>query len=389
MSGQYPARVRITDFLPAKSERFLDPAKVTTINNPLQDVGYRTGMIGKWHLDVDFKNNPGGPKAHGFNEVIGTETKYIADGDYFFPYDKINTFKTGAENEYLTDRQCNEAVNFIDRNKKDPFFLYLAFYAVHTQLDAPKNLVNKYKQKYDKMHGAGQAEKVFGANNRRHTSDGKENPYLAAMLERIDVGVGTIMEKLEKEGLAKNTLIVFYSDNGGPKGVGNNGILREGKSWLYEGGIRENLIMRWPDQIKAGTVTNVPVISLDFYPTFLAMAGAKAPKQKLDGVNILPLITKGVKPARDEFYWHYPSETGQWVNKMASAVRKGDFKLLNFYEDNRLELYNLKADPSEKHNLAASNPAKRDELFKLLQAWRKEVNAEVPNTNVKNSRGAE
>ncbi len=380
MTGQYPARVRITDFLPAKSTRFLDPAKYVTLNKPLQDVGYRTGLIGKWHLDTDFKNNPGGPGKHGFNEVIGTESKYIADGDYFFPYDKIGTYTSGKAGEYLTDRQCADAVDFVGRNKKQPFFLYLSFYSVHTALDAPKEGVDKYMRKYDTVYGAGSAEKVFGPENTRHSSNKTHNPYLAAMLEQIDKGVGTIMAKLEAEGLAKNTLIVFFSDNGGARGTGNNGNLREGKTWLYEGGIRENLIMRWPAKIKAGSNNNAPVSSIDFFPTFLELAGAKQPaNQKVDGISILPLITAGVKPTRDELYWHNPAETGKAVNKMSSVIRKGDFKLLHFYQGNRLELYDLKNDPEERKNLAEKNPAKRDELFGLLEKWRKEVDAEAPD----------
>ncbi|MEJ7692607.1 sulfatase [Daejeonella sp.] len=380
MTGQYPARVRITDFLPAKTTRLLDPAKYTTLNNPLQAAGYQTGIIGKWHLDTDFKNNIGGPDKHGFNEVIGTETKYIADGDYFYPYDKINTYTSGKPDEYLTDRQCADAVDFIGRNKQKPFFLYLSFYSVHTALDAPAEIIGKYKRKYDTMHGAGSAEKVFGPENVKHTSNKKYNPYLAAMLEQIDKGVGSLMDKLEEEGLAKNTLIVFFSDNGGAKGTGNNGNLREGKTWLYEGGIRENLIMRWPDKIKAGTETDFPVSSIDFYPTFLGMAGAKQPvNQKIDGINILPLMTKGAKPVRDELYWHNPSETGKAANKMSSVVRKGNYKLFQFYQGNRLELYNLESDSSERTNLADTNPVKREELLKLLEKWKRDVDAEIPD----------
>ncbi|HXH98837.1 MAG TPA: sulfatase [Sphingobacteriaceae bacterium] len=381
MTGQYPARVRITDFLPAKTTRFLDPAKYVTVNKPLHKAGYHTGIIGKWHLDTDFKSNAGGPDKHGFNEVIGTETKYIAGGDYFFPYDKISTFSTGKENEYLTDRQCTEAVSFIDRNKKSPFFLYLSFYGVHTKLDAPAGLVTKYKNKFDSRYGAGKAESIFDTGNTDHSSNHKDNPYLAAMLESIDTGIGAIMAKLKQDGLEKNTLVVFFSDNGGAKGSGNNGIFREGKTWLYEGGIRENLIMHWPGKIKPGSKTDVPVSSVDFYPTFLNMAGAVQPSgQLIDGKNLVPLITKGIKPARDVLFWHYPSETGRALAKMASAVRKGDFKLLQFYRDNRLELYNLKTDPGEKINLASSNPSKREELLKLLEEWKKKVNAEVPQT---------
>lgn len=377
MTGQYPARVGITDFLPAHTERFLDPAKYFTLNEALSKQGYHTGIIGKWHLDTDFQNPKGDPKQNGFDEVIGSETKYIADGDYFFPYDKISTFDKGEENEYLTDRQCVEASKFIERNKKEPFFLYLSFYSVHTRLDAPMDLVKKYNGKFDARYGEGKAEQLFGGENKRHESDHKDNPYLAAMLERIDAGVGQVMKTLEQNGLAENTLLVFFSDNGGAGKVANNGGLRAGKTWLYEGGIRECLIMRWPGKIKEGAVTANPVSSIDFYPTFLELSGGKK-DTKLDGVSIVDLITNNKAPQRNTFFWHYPAETGNWKPRMASAVRKDQYKLLEFYIDKRLELYDLEKDPGEKNNLAEAQPGKVKELKKLLDQWRKEVKAEEP-----------
>lgn len=381
MTGQYPARVGITDFLPAKTTRYLDPAKYVTLNEALGKQGYHTGIIGKWHLDTDFDRPKGNPKQHGFDEVIATETKYIGDGDYFYPYDKISSFTSAPENEYLTDRQCLEASKFITRNKANPYFLYLTFYSVHTKLDAPDSLVAKYKKKFDAKYGAGEAEKIFGQQNKRHEAPHLDNPYLAAMIERIDAGVGEIMKTLKETGQENNTMVVFFSDNGSPAKLGNNGGLRMGKSWLYEGGIRENLIMRWPEKIKAGSTTSVPVYSTDFYPTFLAMAGGKtdARDQKPDGVTLLPLITQNKAPQRDAFYWHYPSETGHWKPRMATAVRKGDFKLLYFYLQKRYELYDLKSDPKEEHNLASAKPKKLNELKQLMDAWKKEVKAEEPD----------
>src|SRR5690606_4443918 len=179
ITGQYPARVRITDFLGNEAPRYLDPAKYHTLNEALSNAGYRTGIIGKWHLDTKFSNPIGNAKQHGFDEVIGSETKYIADGDYFFPYDKISTFPEGKAGEYLTDRQSNEAAKFIGRNKNNPFFLYLTYYSVHTKLDAPESLVEKYKKKFDAKYGAGKAEKIFGGKNVRHQAKHIDNPYLA------------------------------------------------------------------------------------------------------------------------------------------------------------------------------------------------------------------
>ncbi|WP_114778587.1 sulfatase [Botryobacter ruber] len=382
VTGQYPARVGITDFLAPHTSRLLDPAKYITVNEALGAAGYHTGLVGKWHLDTDFKENKGGPDKHGFNEVIGTETKYIADGDYFYPYDKISTFTSGKQDEYLTDRQSEEGMEFIRRNKNKPFFLYLSYYSVHTKLEAPEDLVAKYKQKFDAKYGKGQADKLFdGPKNKKHQSKHADNPYLAAMLERIDTGVGNIMLELEKNGLAENTLLVFFSDNGGANNVGNNGDFRMHKTWLYEGGIREPLIMRMPGKIKAGSETAVPVSSIDFYPTFLELANAAPPVgHQLDGVSLAPFITKGEDLSRDVLYWHYPAETGNWKDRMSSAVRKGDFKLIQFYADNRVELYNLKTDAAEKHNLAAKMPDKVKELQQLLNKWKTEVNAEQPAT---------
>lgn len=385
LTGQYPARVGITDFLAPSTGRLLDPIKHVTINEVLSEAGYHTGLVGKWHLDTEFIENKGGPARHGFDEVIGTETKYIADGDYFFPYDKINTFTTGRDNEYLTDRQSEEAASFIQRNKANPFFLFVSYYSVHTKLAAPATLVDKYKRKFDARHGQGQAEKIFEGENNRHQSDHVDNPYLAAMLERIDAGVGTIMEALERNGVAENTLLVFLSDNGGANRVANNGGLRMHKSWLYEGGIRSPLIMRLPAKIKKGAKTHVPVSSQDLYPTFVEVAGAKLPAAHVvDGASLLPLITKGRAPKREALFWHYPSETGKWKNRMASAVRNGDFKLIHFYADGRNELFNLKADPQEKHNLADQMPERVKELGRILDQWKNEVGAEQPGIHPSN-----
>ena len=379
MTGQYPARVGITDFLPGgeNTEKWLDPAKYVTLNEALSQQDYHTGIVGKWHLDTHFNNLKGGPKEHGFDEVIGSETKYIAGGDYFFPYDKIASFNTGAPDEYLTDRQSKEAVNFIERNQKQPFFLYLSYYSVHTKLEAPKDLVDKYKRKFDAKYGEGQAEKIFG---KRSEGPHKDNPYLAAMLESIDNGVGEIMETVRKNKLEKNTLIVFFSDNGGAGKGANNGNLKGAKMWLYEGGIREPLIMSLPGTIKSGAVENTPVSSVDFYPTFLSLAGGKVAGTVagvIDGVNIMPLFS-GKSLNRDELYWHYPSETAKSPANMSSVVRKGNYKLLEFYKDNRLELYDLGKDQRESEDLSKQLPEKTAELKRLLDQWKKSVNAEEP-----------
>ncbi len=382
VTGQYPARIGITDFLDDNADRYLDPNKYVTINRALDKVGYHTGIIGKWHLDTKFDNPKGNAAQHGFHEVIGTETKYIGDGDYFYPYvmnENLNA--DGYDGEYLTDRQCKEAVSFIDRNQKSPFFLYLTFYSVHTRLDAPKHLVDKYKQKFDKKYGTGKADELFEKDD-RHEGRHLDNPYLAAMIETIDTGVGSIMNKLQELGIANNTMIVFFSDNGGVWHLGNNGILRAGKSWLYEGGIRESLIVNWPAKIKPHTVIHTPVYGTDFYPTFLEMANAtQYGGDIVDGVSFLPTLLGKNQPKRDAFYWHYPSETGKWVNRMCSAIRFEDYKLLYFYKAKRIELYDLKNDPSEKNDLANIDKERASKMKTMLDKWLIDVNAETPNVN--------
>lgn len=382
MTGQYPARIGITDFLDNNADRYLDPAKYVTVNEALSRVGYHTGIIGKWHLDTKFDAPKGNAKQHGFHEVIGTETKYIGDGDYFYPYEmNENLNADGYEGEYLTDRQSKEAVSFIEKNKKNPFFLYLTFYSVHTRLDAPQKLVDKYKTKFDKKYGAGKAVELFD-NDVRHEGKHLDNPYLAAMIESIDSGVGSIMNKLKEVGLDKNTMIVFFSDNGGVWHLGNNGSLRAGKSWLYEGGVRENLIVNWPQNVKPNTIIESPVYGTDFYPTFLEMANATKFADKLvDGVSFLPALMGEKQADRGAFYWHYPSETGKWVNRMCSAIRFEDHKLLYFYKDKRIELYDLKNDPSEKNDLSTIDTERRQKMKGMLDNLLKNVHAEEPNLN--------
>lgn len=377
LTGQYPVRTGITDFLAPKSKEYLNPQKFTTINEILSRAGYHTGIIGKWHLG-DLSKDKATPQDFHFDEVIASETKFIAGGDYFYPYSKIETIKKGEKEEYLTDRQSQEAVDFIKRNKEQPFFLYLTYYAVHTRLAAPKKLVQKYKKKFNKKYGKDAVKRVYGSR-KRHRANHVDNPWLAAMLERIDAGVGNIMKALKNTGLAKNTLVVFFSDNGGAHGVSNNGGLRKGKTWLYEGGIREPLIVRWPGKIDAGRVSDVPVCSIDFYPTFLNVAGIAVPQnQILDGINLTPLLTKEIRPDPRPLFWYYPANTMHWKNRMAAAIHKGNYKLIHFFKDNRTALFNLKIDPKEKNNLSVKMPKMTTELKLQLKKWRGKVNANNP-----------
>lgn len=383
MTGKYPARIGITDFIPEqeKTKKYLQPDKYLTVNEALKKKGYYTGIVGKWHLDTQFDNPQGSPKQHGFDEVIGSETEYIANGDYFYPYTMVQSYPKGKQNEYLTDRQNEEACRFITRNQDKSFFLYLSYYSVHTRLEAPDSTVAKYKKKYDTIHGKGKSD-IFENNNLKEANT-LDNPYLAAMLEHIDKGVGDIMATLEKLGLAENTIVIFTSDNGGANHVANNGELKANKTWLYEGGIRVPFMIHWPNKIAPG-VDNTPISSIDYYPTFVAAAGADPQEYDVDGINLLPMLTDLKQLSRNTLYWHYPCETAHWTERMASSVRHGDYKLIKFYLDDRYELYNLKNDPSEQGNLIHKEPQKLAELAHMLEQWKKEVNAEEPNAEAIN-----
>jgi arylsulfatase A-like enzyme len=367
MTGQYPARLGITDYLRPNDAKHLSTDYVT-IAEMLRQAGYTTGIIGKWHL-TGYANHGAkevSPDLQGFDEVIVSENRGIGGGSYFHPYHFNREIeKRLPGKEYLVDR-CNlEAVEFIARHKDSPFFLYLSHYAVHTRLLGKDELLAKYENK----PGAGKG-------NRARLN----NPHLAAQLESIDEGVGMIMDKLNELGITDNTVLIFTGDNGGEDRVTSNAPLRAGKSTLYEGGIREPLIVRWPKIVKPGALCNKPTSNIDFYPTFLQLAGSNADRSHhLDGVSILPLLKNPkAELGRDTFYWHYPLEKPHFLGgHSAGAIRKGNFKLIEFFDTGKVELYNLANDISEQHNLAANLPDKATELQKLLAKWRNEVGAKI------------
>ncbi|MCP4261091.1 MAG: sulfatase [Planctomycetes bacterium] len=367
MTGQYPARIGITDYLRPNDTKHLSTDYVT-IAEMLRQAGYSTGIIGKWHL-TGYANHGAkevSPDLHGFDEVIVSENRGIGGGSYFHPYHFNREIKKRLPGkEYLVDR-CNlEAVEFIDRHKDTPFFLYLSHYAVHTRLLGKDKLVAKYENK----PGAGKGNRAK-----------LNNPHLAAQLESIDEGVGMIMNKLDELGIADNTVLIFTGDNGGEDRVTSNAPLRAGKSTLYEGGIREPLIVRWPKVVKSASLCNKPTSNIDFYPTFLHLAGSRPHKSHHpDGVSILSLLKNPkAELSRDTFYWHYPLEKPHFLGgHSAGAIRKGNFKLIEFFDTGQIELYNLADDISEQHNLAKNMPAKVTELQKLLAKWLNEVGAKI------------
>jgi arylsulfatase A-like enzyme len=376
MTGKYPVRTGITDYIGANRPGKLLPApnknhlalEEVTIAERLRDAGYTNFFAGKWHLG----RGEFSPNAQGFGP--GLE----GDGQFFYPKGD-EPVPDHKDDPKTTDRICNDAVKFIEANKDHPFFAYLPFLAVHIPIGARLELVAKYEKKK-----ASAPEDKWGVERKSKVRLVQNNPVYAAMLEQLDAGVGRVLETLERTGLSSNTVVIFMSDNGGlatAEGhVTSNLPFRGGKGWPYEGGIREPLFIRVPGVTKAGTTCDVPVISTDFYPTILELAGLPLdPKQHKDGVSFVPLLTGGQLKARPLF-WHYP-HYGNQGGSPCGVVREGDWKLIEWFEDNSIELYNIRDDLSEKNNLAASKPDLAKRLRAELVAWRKDVNAVMPTPN--------
>jgi arylsulfatase A-like enzyme len=378
MAGKYPARLNITNFIAGmKSGKLVPPEyrkelplEEFTVGEAFKDGGYTTCFIGKWHL--------GGPEYYPDKQGFQTTVAVAAGcGGYFSPYK--NFLKDTPPGEYLTDRLTDESLKFIDAAKDRPFFLYLSHYAVHIPLQAKKDLAAKYAAKAAQLPPV---EAKFIPEGNVKARQVQDHPVYAAMVQSMDESVGRIMKKLEELGLEDHTAIIFMSDNGGlstAEGTPTANVpLRAGKGWLYEGGIREPLIIKWPGVTKPGARCDVPVTSTDFYPTLLEMAGLPLrPEQHVDGVSIVPLLRGGQSLPRQAIYWHYPHYANQGGSP-GGVVRAGDYKLIEFYEDNRVELYNLKDDLGEKNDLAARMPEKAKELRERLARWRQEVGARMP-----------
>lgn len=340
MTGQHPKRVGILDFLRADDPNHLSPLRYRSVALRLREAGYRTGLIGKWHLMGDYAKRLGDPAKHGFDEVICSESSYIGPGYYFPPYKHMAEVAPRRPDEYLTDRLNTEAVEFIERNAAGPFFLYLAHYAPHTRLAARKDVLPKFP------------------HERANTST------LAAMLWSIDEGIGMLRAALEKARVWNDTMFLFCSDNGGEDRVTVNGHLRMGKSTLYEGGIRIPFVAKLPGGERAGSVVDDAVNTLDVMPEFLMRAGVK-PTPELEGK---PFST--VRGPRS-MYWHYPLDKPHFLGgRSAGAIRHGDWKLIRFYDDGSEELYNLRADPSEKRNVLTENKSVADRLRSQFEKWR-------------------
>jgi arylsulfatase A len=366
LTGKYPARLHLTDWIPGRKQwpyaKLLTPSfaqqlplQEVTIAEVLRPLGYRSAAIGKWHLggdgylptDQGFDINIGGSSA-------GSPPKYF--GPLTLPGLKLES------GEFLTRRLTFEGSRFMRESSRTPFFLYEAQFTVHIPLEAPEQIVQKYRS--------------------RKTGD--VDPIYCAMVETADTCIGELLKTLDEIGKRDNTIVVFFSDNGGVRYQGrrlnpitNNAPLRAGKGHLYEGGVREPLIIRWPGVTRAGSKIDHPVCSIDLLPTFCDALGVRAPA--VDGVSLKPLLSGGSIQSRPLF-WHYPHYSDQG-GKPSGAVRLGDWKLIEFYEDNRLELFNLSQDPSESQNLVLREPDRAKQLHNLLVDWRKSVDASMPTPN--------
>ena len=364
------------------------PLEETSLPFALKGGGYHTWHVGKWHLGTEAYY----PQHHGFDVNIGgCEWGSPANG-YFSPYD-IPGFEDGPQGEYLTDRLTDEAIRLIKNNDGNPFFLNLWYYTVHTPIQAKAEHIQKFESKAKQL-GIDQIDpfevgEPFPTEHKQHLNiirrTLQSNPVYAAMIYALDENVGRLLDTLESTGQADNTTVIFTSDNGGlataESSPTSNAPLSEGKGWMYEGGTREPLIVRWPGVVQPGSTCSVPVTSPDFYPTFLEMAGLPLrPEQHVDGVSLLPLLKGAQSLDREAIFWHYPHYGNQGGTPGAS-VRDGDWKLIRFFEDGHEELYNLKEDIGETRNLADTEPEKTAELSAKLTAWQDEIEALIPERN--------
>ena len=389
LTGRHPVRVDITDWIPGSNQEKSKRAKFkhvvdrdnlaleeVTIAEVLREQNYQTFFAGKWHLGDEGH----WPTDQGFDINIGGNSKGSPPGGYYAPWNNP-TLKANSPDEYVTERLTAESINFLEkRDAKRPFLLYLSYYNVHTPITPYKKRVEHFQEKGAKQFNTPTPviQEHEGESRAR-----QDNAAYASMIAAVDASVGELLAKLEELKLQENTCVIFFSDNGGLCTTGRLGPtsnlpLRSGKGWLYEGGVREPMIVRAPGVTKPGSVNDSPVISTDFFPTILALAGLPPrPELHADGVSLLPLLSGKEELAPRSLYWHYPHYHGSTWTPGAS-IRSGDWKLIEFYHYGNVELYDLANDPGEQHNLSESNPEKRNELLGQLHTWQKEMKAKMP-----------
>ncbi len=382
ISGQAPARLHLTNhisnehFAP-ENPKLLDapmlkalPPETVTFAEKLRDAGYACGFFGKWHLSCQ---RPDGsnrvvdentlPDRQGFENNVGGNGNGGPAGGWFSPY-KNPYLPNGPDGEYLPERLANEAVAYMEANKDKPFLIAMWNYTVHSPIETTKELADKYK-----------ARKKAGARI--------ANPVYAGMVEAADNVLGRLLRKIDELGLRNNTIVVLTSDNGGFNyAIHDQPPLRMTKGWLYDGGLRIPLIMRWPGRIGPGGVSEARVSHLDFFPTFLEVAGIPAdPSLPLDGESLVPLLTGKGGLQRDALYFHYPNYAWHSKNRLGGAIIEGDYKLLNWYDDDSVELYNLRDDPSEASDIAQQHPELAERMKQKFKHWLEAVDANMPLPN--------
>lgn len=378
LTGRYPARTHLTDWIPGHEnrqaklripdwKRYMDH-RHTTLAEALRQQGYRTAFMGKWHLVPVNSHGPARaqptehfPEAHGFEVNIGGNSwgQPRGRGKYFYPFD-MPGLEEGEPGEYLTDRLTDEAVTYLDRQDDAPFLLYMSYYTVHSPLIAKQNDVDYFLAK------------------RRDKDGGRDQAIYAAMHKSFDDSIGRIVAKLDELGKTENTILIFTGDNGGDF-VSACGGLRGRKGLAFEGGTRVPTCVVWPGVTEPGSSNDTPIIGMDFFPTLLDMAGLPLlADQHVDGKSLSPLLKQTGRVDRDTLYWHYPHyhRTNPY-----GAIRHRDWKLIEFFEDGRLMLFDLENDPAEQHNLAESNPDQAAKLLQMLRDWRAEVGAQMPTPN--------
>jgi arylsulfatase A len=371
LTGQAPARIGLTTHLPGlffPKDGRPQPAKLTpqldtghvTIAERMKGAGYASAFLGKWHIAPS--SGRGGkvakevsPTGQGFDLNVGG-TSYGGPPSFFSPYRNAE-LPDGPDGEYLPDRLVDETIRFTEANKDKPWMAHLWFYTVHWPMQAPEELLEKYAER-----------KGPGLNDTRY----------GAMIEAMDLAIGRLLKALKKMDAEKDTLVIFTSDNGGFAGVSDCRPLRESKGHLYEGGIRVPMIVRWPGKVRADTLCEEPVVSMDFYPTFLELAGLKPSGKPIDGESLLPLFRQTGKLKRKAIYFHFPNYAWHMGNRLAGAVREEKWKMIRNYDDGSLELYDLHKDLSEKKNLAKKSPKVAKRLNQKLSSWLKETNAPMP-----------
>jgi arylsulfatase A-like enzyme len=431
LTGRYPARLHLTDWLSGRKDFTFQklknaaihqelPSEEITLAEALKAHGYSTAIFGKWHLGEE----PYGPTSQGFDVQIPKWNKGWPNAGYHAPF-KLEGIDD-APGQYLTDRLTDEALKFIEENKKGPFFLYLSHFAVHDPLEGRPDLVKKYEEIREKMPPQKDPAFVLEGNPDEENAQSRaeldaliqqpeyedykvlpkrvvkvkqhqDNAEFAGMVESMDESLGRVLAKLEELDIADNTIIIFFSDNGGMSAANfgwpdrivspseldaaystSNLPLRGAKGWLYEGGIRVPLIIKWPGKGVRDVVCDVPVISTDFYPSLLEMSSLPLlPEQHSDGVSIVPLLKGEDQLEREAIYWHFPHYSNHGMQSPGGAVRFGDYKLLEYFENNTVQLFDLRQDIGEQNDLSLEMPEKTSELRTMLHTWRERVSAQM------------